>query len=378
MEKGFFVYAWDLAEESPQAALKRIQGLGANMVCLASSYHAGKFTRPRAKQKIYFPVDGTVYFEPNQQLYGSIQPKRNPVLDQYDFFRDWSKYNKDLRLKAWTVCTHNSPQGLEHPELCVRNAFGDPYISARTMYMALLGDFESDTYSDTFEWTLFIMFSFLVMIILLNVLIAIVSDSYDAAMAKSEALYYRSHLELVTETAWAAKRAPRRLLPTIDEAWIKESWERIKAEERAEKPVAETPASRLDGIARTLPAMARAEKLQRRAARHGFDWPDIGPVFDKLHEEIDELKEAWQMAEAGTGDLDAVEDELGDLLFVCVNLARFLKVNPEQALKRTNHKFDARFRAIERVLEKEGRNLDEETLEALDAVWQSVKGVEKE
>ncbi|HCP19986.1 MAG TPA: nucleoside triphosphate pyrophosphohydrolase, partial [Marinobacter hydrocarbonoclasticus] len=127
-----------------------------------------------------------------------------------------------------------------------------------------------------------------------------------------------------------------------------------------------------------LPAMARAEKLQRRAARHGFDWPDIGPVFDKLHEEIDELKEAWQMAEAGTGDLDAVEDELGDLLFVCVNLARFLKVNPEQALKRTNHKFDARFRAIERVLEKEGRNLDEETLEALDAVWQSVKGVEKE
>jgi len=163
-----------------------------------------------------------------------------------------------------------------------------------------------------------------------------------------------------------------------DEAWIKESWERIKAEERAEKPVADTPASRLDGIARTLPAMARAEKLQRRAARHGFDWPDIGPVFDKLHEEIDELKEAWQMAEAGTGDRDAVEDELGDLLFVCVNLARFLKVNPEQALKRTNHKFDARFRAIERVLEKEGRNLDEETLEALDAVWQSVKGVEKE
>lgn len=163
-----------------------------------------------------------------------------------------------------------------------------------------------------------------------------------------------------------------------DEAWIKESWERIKAEERAEKPVANTPASRLDGIARTLPAMARAEKLQRRAARHGFDWPDIGPVFDKLHEEIDELKEAWQMAEAGTGDLDAVEDELGDLLFVCVNLARFLKVNPEQALKRTNHKFDARFRAIERVLEKEGRNLDEETREALDAVWQSVKGVEKE
>ncbi|QSP96316.1 nucleoside triphosphate pyrophosphohydrolase [Marinobacter salinisoli] len=161
-----------------------------------------------------------------------------------------------------------------------------------------------------------------------------------------------------------------------DEAWIKESWERIKAEERASAPPSDETPSRLDGIARTLPAMARAEKLQKRAARHGFDWPDIAPVFDKLHEEIDELKEAFSAAQDGSGDIDAVEDELGDLLFVCVNLARFLGVNPEQALKRTNHKFEARFRAIEQVLEREGRNMDGETLEALDAVWQSVKGVE--
>ncbi|WP_375169758.1 nucleoside triphosphate pyrophosphohydrolase [Marinobacter sp.] len=161
------------------------------------------------------------------------------------------------------------------------------------------------------------------------------------------------------------------------EAWIKESWERIKAEERAQAAPSDTPASRLDGVARTLPPMARAEKLQKRAARHGFDWPDIEPVFDKLHEEIDELKEAWHAAQSGTGDHDAVEDELGDLLFVCVNLARFMKVNPEQALKRTNHKFEARFRAIEQVLRRDGRDMDEESLEALDAVWQSVKGVEK-
>ncbi|MDO6441076.1 MULTISPECIES: nucleoside triphosphate pyrophosphohydrolase [unclassified Marinobacter] len=166
-----------------------------------------------------------------------------------------------------------------------------------------------------------------------------------------------------------------------DEAWIKESWERIKAEERAqnqpEKSSAAASPSRLDGIARALPAMVRAEKLQKRAARHGFDWPDVGPVFDKLHEEIDELKEAWQAAESGEGDRDAVEDELGDLLFVCVNLARFMKVNPEQAVGRTNHKFEARFRAIEQVLEREGRSFDEETLEALDEIWQSVKGIEK-
>ena len=163
-----------------------------------------------------------------------------------------------------------------------------------------------------------------------------------------------------------------------DEAWIKESWERIKAEERAEKGADDRPVSRLDGIARALPAMARAEKLQRRAARHGFDWPEIAPVFDKLHEEIDELKEAWRAAESGQGDRDAVEDELGDLLFVCVNLARFMKVNPEQALKRTNHKFESRFRAIERVLAREGRDMDDESLEALDAIWQAVKGVERQ
>ncbi|MDV2077316.1 nucleoside triphosphate pyrophosphohydrolase [Marinobacter xestospongiae] len=167
--------------------------------------------------------------------------------------------------------------------------------------------------------------------------------------------------------------------PTDDE--IKASWERIKAEERAQasEPDADAPpASRLDGIARTLPAMARADKLQRRASRHGFDWPTIGPVFDKLHEEIDELKEAWEAAQSGTGDVDAVEDELGDLLFVCVNLARFLKVTPEQALKRTNRKFECRFRAIEQRLAEQGRDMDAESLEALDALWQSVKGVEKQ
>jgi ATP diphosphatase len=161
------------------------------------------------------------------------------------------------------------------------------------------------------------------------------------------------------------------------EAWIKESWERIKAEERAEQPATEQGTSRLDGIATTLPAMARADKLQRRAARHGFDWPDIGPVFDKLHEELDELKEAWAQS-TGPDDRDAVEDELGDLLFVCVNLARFLKVNPEQALKRTNRKFESRFRGIESELASEGRNMDDESLEALDIIYQKVKQREKD
>lgn len=165
--------------------------------------------------------------------------------------------------------------------------------------------------------------------------------------------------------------------PTDDE--IKASWERIKAEERAMKPDAdkEQQDSRLDGIAASLPAMVRAEKLQRRAASHGFDWPNIEPVFAKLHEEIDELKEAWKLAQEDPDDRDALEDELGDLMFVCVNLARFLKVNPEQALRRTNRKFDARFRAIERELASRGRDFDAQTLDQLDEIWQSVKGVEK-
>ncbi|WP_166269052.1 nucleoside triphosphate pyrophosphohydrolase [Marinobacter caseinilyticus] len=164
------------------------------------------------------------------------------------------------------------------------------------------------------------------------------------------------------------------------DADIKANWERIKAEERASAPKATgtgAPASHLDGIAPTLPAMARAEKLQRRASHHGFDWPTIEPVFDKLHEELDELKEAWQNAQSDPTGQDAVEDELGDLLFVCVNLARFMKVNPDQALRRTNHKFEARFRAVEQRLAGEGRDMDDETLEALDQIWKSVKGVEK-
>lgn len=165
------------------------------------------------------------------------------------------------------------------------------------------------------------------------------------------------------------------------EAEIKANWERIKAEERAANPKTSAgpePGGRLDGIARTLPAMVRAEKLQRRAAGHGFDWPEVEPVFEKLHEEIDELKEAWYDACSGSGPVEAVEDEMGDLLFVCINLARFMKVNPEQALNSTNHKFESRFRAIEEHLEREGRDLDGESLEALDAVWQAVKGIEKQ
>ena len=164
-----------------------------------------------------------------------------------------------------------------------------------------------------------------------------------------------------------------------NDEWIAASWERIKAEERAEKGETKLhqPTSRLDDIPGSLPALTRADKLQRRASRYGFDWPDINPVFDKLEEELGELREAWQHAQQDPAAQDAVEDELGDLTFVCVNLARFLKVNPDQALRRTNHKFEARFRAIESILREQGRTMEDETLDTLDEIWNSVKGGER-
>lgn len=200
---------------------------------------------------------------------------------------------------------------------------------------------------------------------------------FDAVVDHLVRKLVRRHPHVFPEGTLSSRIDPDR---RPGEAQIRASWERIKAEERAAAPDSGTgsgPASRLDGIARTLPALARAEKLQRRAANHGFDWPDVEPVFDKLHEEIEELRQAWQQAQAEPAQHDAVEDELGDLLFVCVNLARFMKVNPDQALRRTNHKFEARFRAIEQRLEAEGRVMESESLAALDRIWQAVKGVEK-
>ena len=123
------------------------------------------------------------------------------------------------------------------------------------------------------------------------------------------------------------------------------AWETHKAAERQARAEAEGRApSVLDGVAAGLPALSRAIKLQNRAARVGFDWPDIAPVFDKISEEIGELRA--ELA-ADSSNLNRLEDELGDVLFVLANLARHLKVDPEAALRRTNAKFERRFQRIE-------------------------------
>jgi MazG family protein len=155
-------------------------------------------------------------------------------------------------------------------------------------------------------------------------------------------------------------------------------WERIKAEERAEapRPTGARDASVLDGVPVALPGLSRAVKLQDKAAKVGFDWPSLAPVFDKLKEELGELEDA--IAKAGAGrDRAKIEEELGDLLFVVANVARHLRVDPEAALRAANQKFVRRFHAIERKLADEGRTPAQSTLAEMDRLWDAAKAEEK-
>jgi len=128
----------------------------------------------------------------------------------------------------------------------------------------------------------------------------------------------------------------------------------------------------LDGIARNLPALSRADKVQRRAARSGFDWPDVAPVRDKVLEELDEVDQA-----ASSADADALEDEIGDLLFASVNLSRHHGVDPEVALRRATVKFERRFRRVEAFASAAGVALSDLDLAGLDALWNRAKAEEK-
>ena len=128
----------------------------------------------------------------------------------------------------------------------------------------------------------------------------------------------------------------------------------------------------LSGVAGNLPALMECEKIQDRAAQHGFDWPDVPPVFEKVLEELEEVKEAWE-----SGDQAHIQEEIGDLLLVAVNLARHLKVNPEIALKESTKKFSRRFQYIEQQIEASGRNLIDCELMELDAFWHEAKTVLK-
>jgi MazG family protein len=147
------------------------------------------------------------------------------------------------------------------------------------------------------------------------------------------------------------------------------AWETIKAQERAAKDRAR---SLLDDVPAGLPGLTRAVKLTKRAARVGFDWPDLGLVMAKLREELEELQ-----VEIDAGDLPKARAELGDLLFVCANLARKLDVDPEDSLRAANAKFARRFHHIETVLAARGSSPDQSTLEEMDALWDEAKALER-
>ena len=151
---------------------------------------------------------------------------------------------------------------------------------------------------------------------------------------------------------------------------VKVSWEDTKARERAEKGQDD---SALDGVATALPALIRAEKLSKRAARVGFEWPTVDMVFRDIEEEIEEIQHEIRVG----GGPDRLEDEVGDLLFCVANLARFVGVDPEKALRSTNDKFNRRFRAVETSFKQEGRALTECSLDEMDARWDAVKRLEK-
>ena len=159
---------------------------------------------------------------------------------------------------------------------------------------------------------------------------------------------------------------------------VKSLWAEIKAEEKRERAAAHersgappTANGALSGVPLPLPALSRALKLQQKASRVGFDWNDAKAVLAKLREETAEIEEAL-----AAGDEDAVKDEIGDLLFVVANLARHVQVDPEQALRGANAKFERRFAHIEARLKDEGRTPEQASLDEMDALWDEAKGRE--
>jgi MazG family protein len=154
---------------------------------------------------------------------------------------------------------------------------------------------------------------------------------------------------------------------------VLKNWEQLKAEERAKSKVSEVKsphASILDAVPRSLPGLLEARQLTRRAANVGFDWQDVNGIFDKLAEETAELK---QLLASGEGRAEEIEEEVGDLLFVGVNLARFLGLDAEITLKKANRKFAQRFREMELIAAARGQSLNGLSAAEWDALWNEVK-----
>jgi MazG family protein len=138
------------------------------------------------------------------------------------------------------------------------------------------------------------------------------------------------------------------------------NWEKVKQSEGRK--------SWIDGVPKNLPGLIRAQRIQEKASNVGFDWNDVGPALDKFHEEVDELVVEWE-----AGNVRRAKEEYGDVLFSLVNVARLMKIDSETAMRQAVDKFDSRFRALEKVFENEGKDIETATLEEMDEVWDRIK-----
>jgi len=185
---------------------------------------------------------------------------------------------------------------------------------------------------------------------------------FHAQMASEEGLF---NIETVLQSIInkLIRRHPHvfgeKIVETAEEQII--LWEQTKIDNEGKK-------SAIDGVPKQLPALIRSYRVQNKAAAVGFDWEKIEPVWEKVSEELNELQNAIT-----TGEKEKVEDELGDLLFTIVNLSRFLKINPEDALRKTINKFDRRFRKVEENFKNRGQSLSKVSLEEMDEVWEKIK-----
>jgi len=202
---------------------------------------------------------------------------------------------------------------------------------------------------------------------------------YHARMAEEEkAFAFGDVVEAITKKM--IRRHPHVFADkdgNIQPAGVKSAWERIKAEEKAERAArrpqqrAHEHSSLLASVKAGLPALTRAMELQRKASTVGFDWNDPRAVLNKIREEADEIEAALDR-----NDVEELAEETGDLLFALVNLARHVRADPEMALRRTNAKFERRFAYIERALAAKGRTLEAATLDEMDALWNEAKAEE--
>lgn len=184
----------------------------------------------------------------------------------------------------------------------------------------------------------------------------------------------RRHPHVFPDGTLASRRPPGVSAEAVHTQTVNRRWEALKAEERAERreDIDKAPPSALDDVPRTLPALSRAAKLSKRAAGVGFDWDDARGVLAKIREELDEVEEALD-----AGDDAHAREEVGDVLFAVTNLARRLKVDPEQCLRATNAKFERRFRYVETQLALQGKHCREASLDEMEQHWLAAKAQER-